>query len=128
MSIENLFEAATKGKFRFQFKGLISTEDIFDLSVENLDSIFKGLNSQMKQVDEESLLNIKTKADKELNTKIEIVKYIVNMKLEEKDLKSKEVAKREQKQKLLGILSNKQNEELNNKSPEELIKMINELD
>jgi len=123
-----LFEAATKGKFRFQFKGLISTEDIFDLSVENLDSIFKGLNSQMKQVDEESLLNIKTKADKELNTKIEIVKYIVNMKLEEKDLKSKEVAKREQKQKLLGILSNKQNEELNNKSPEELIKMINELD
>lgn len=45
----NMFEIALINKFRFPFKGLIATEDLFDLSVEDLDSIFKKLNSQIKK-------------------------------------------------------------------------------
>lgn len=128
MTTTNIFEVAVRGKFRFPFKGLISVEDLFDLSVENLDSIFKTLNSQLKQVQEESLLNTKTKEDKELDTKIEIVKYIVNVKLEERELRNKVKEKKEQKQKILEILSNKQEESLQNKSVDELQKMLEELD
>lgn len=124
---EKMFELATRGKFRFPFKGMLSCEDLWDLSVQNLDSIFKSLNSELKQVQEESLLNTKTKQDKELDTKIEIVKYIVGIKLEEEAAKLKLKSQREQKQKILEIMSAKQNENLQNKSVEELEKMLNEL-
>ena len=46
----SIFEKATRGKMRFQFKGLVSVEDLWDLSVQDLDKIFKSLNSQKKQI------------------------------------------------------------------------------
>ncbi|WP_197492099.1 hypothetical protein [Paenibacillus jamilae] len=128
MTNEKMFEVALKNKFRFPFKGLVSTEDLFDLKVEDLDAIFKTLNSQLKRVKEESLLDTKTKEDKEIDVKIEIVKYIVTTKLAEKKLHLKAREQKEQKQKILAILSTKQNEDLQNKSVEELKAMLNELD
>lgn len=128
MSTENIFEIAAKNKIRFPFKGLVNTEDLWDLNVENLDSIFKTLNSQLKQVKEESLLNTKTREDKELDVKIEIVKYIVSTKLAEKEAQSKAKAQKEQKQKIQEILFSKQNQELENKSVEELQAMLGELE
>ncbi len=124
---EKMFEVAVRTKMRFPFKGLVSVEDLWDLSVRDLDSVFKVLNSQLKQVKEESLLEIKTKEDKELDTKIEIVKYIVGVKLEEENLRLKAKEKREQKQKILEILSVKQDQSLQNKSEEELQSMLDEL-
>lgn len=125
---KNIFEFATRNKIRFLFKGMISVEDLWDLSVENLDSIFKVLNSQAKQVKEESLLDNKTKEDEILDIKIEIVKYIVKEKLDAADLRRKQRKNKEKKQKLLSILENKREEDLQNKSVEEIEKMINELD
>lgn len=127
MTIEKMFEVATRSKMRFQFKGLISVEDLWDLSVQQLDAIFKGLNSELKQVQEESLLNTKTKEDKELDVKIEIVKHIVNVKLEEENSRLKAKAQKEQKQKIMEILSAKQDESLQNKSIDELKAMLEEL-
>lgn len=71
----NMFEIATRNKFRFPFKGVISTEDLWDLSVESLDNVFKTLNSEMKKTKEESLLSTKSKDDEVLELKIEIVKH-----------------------------------------------------
>lgn len=125
---KSIFEVAVRGKFRFEFRGYISTEDLFDLSVEELDSIFKKLNSQIKQVKEESLLGVKTKADKELEIKIEIVKYIVADKLEERAKALEAREKRAQKAKILEILAEKQDMTLQGKSEEELQKMLKDLD
>jgi len=127
MTKEQMFEVAVRSKFRFPFRGLIVTEDLWDLSITELDSIFKTLNSQLKQVKEESLLNTKTKEDKELDTKIEIVKYIFNTKIEEENARLKAKENKEKKQKILEIIANKQDESLQNKSEEELMKMLNDL-
>lgn len=41
----NMFEIATKNKYRYPFnKGLITTEDLWNLSLKDLDNIFKVLN------------------------------------------------------------------------------------
>lgn len=125
---KNIFEIATKNKIRFSFRGVISVEDLWDLSVEDLDSIFKSLNSKAKEKNEESLLNIQTKENEILNIKIEIIKHIVTEKLNESNLRKKQIENRKKKQKLLSILKSKEDEDLKNKSTEEIEKMINELD
>ena len=127
MKTEKMFETAVRNKFRFTFKGQISVEDLWDLSLKELDSIFKILNSQLKQTKEESLLEVKTKDDEILDTKIEIVKHIVNIKLEENNARLQEKEKKEQKQKILSILATKEEESLQNKTVEELTAMLGEL-
>ena len=123
-----MFEQATRLKMRFPFRGLVSVEDLWDLSVRDLDSVFKILNSELKQTKEESLLDVKTKEDAELQLKIDIVKHIVEIKLAEEDLRLKAMERREQKQKILEVLSAKQDESLQGKTVEELEAMLDELD
>jgi len=124
----NMFEVAIRNKFRFEFKGVQSVESLWDLPVRDLDTIFKGLNSQLKEVKEESLLDTKTKQDEELDIKIEIVKYIVKTKLDEEKSKVDTKAKKEEKQKLLQLLDLKKNEARQSMTEEEIQKKIDELD
>lgn len=128
MKVENIFEYTTRNKVRFSFRGLISVEDLWDLSLTNLDSIYKELNKQSKQSEEESLLNIKTQEDELLNVQIEIVKHIVSVKLAEKEAREKASAKKAQKQKIMSIIAAKQDEALQNSSIDDLQKMLDELD
>ena len=124
----NIFEVATRNKMRFVFRGLVSVEDLWDLSTKDLDSIFKTLNAQLKQEKEESLLEVKTQQNEELDTKVQIVKYIVQVKLAEEQARLNARKIKEQKQKILEILSVKEDTDLQNKSTEELTKMLNELE
>jgi len=82
----------------------------------------------LKKVKEESLLEVKSTEDQILDTKIEIVKYIFNVKQEEeqKRLKAKEL--KDKKQRLMEILASKEDQDLLGKSTEEIKKMINELE
>ena len=117
----NMFEIATRNKFRFPFKGVISTEDLWDLSVESLDNVFKTLNSEMKKTKEESLLSTKSKDDEVLELKIEIVKHIVAVK---KEARERKFLDRERNQKIMSIIAAKQDEQLHNMSVEELQKLL----
>lgn len=126
MDANKMFEVAVRNKFRFPFKGVISVEDLWDLSVQQLDGIFKTLKSQEKKAQEESLLDTRTPEDEILTAKIEIIKYIVNTKLEEAKQAERAKEAHDQKQKILGILAEKQDEDLRNKTPEELIAMLNQ--
>ncbi|MCE4883888.1 hypothetical protein LW316_10150 [Clostridioides difficile] len=126
--MENIFEIATRNKFRFAFRGLISVEDLWDLRLEQLDEVYKTLTTEMKKANEESLLKIKTKDQKDVELKIKIVKYIVELKLIEAENRNKEKKKKEQKQQILELINKKENQELENKSIEELNSMINDLE
>lgn len=124
----NLFEMATRKKFRFPFKGMISVEDLWELSVQNLDTVFKALNAEAKQAKEESLLATKSAEETILDAKIEIVKHIVKTKLDEAAERQKAAEKREQKHRLQELIANKQDEALQGKSIEELQAMLSALD
>lgn len=125
---KNMFEIATRTKMRFPFKGMISVEDLWDLSVQNLDKVFKTLNSQRKEAQEESLLHEKSSADKVLDTQIEIVKYIVNVKFEEQAARIEANKNKEKRQKIMALMAKKDDEALENMSREELQKMLDELE
>lgn len=127
METGKLFETATRNKMRFPFRGMISVEDLWDLSLTNLDSVFKTLNAEAKKSEEESLLETKSKENEELSNKIEIVKYIVNIKLEEKKTRENARKNAEMKQRLLEIKAKRQDAALENMSDEELDKMLAEL-
>lgn len=128
MAINELFIVATRQKFRFPFKGVATVEDLWDLNVRDLDTIFKSLNSQRKQAQEDSLLAIKSKEDSVLEAKIEIVKYIVATKLAEAEQNRIRAEKREKRNRIAEILADKQDEELRGKSVAELQAMLGELD
>ena len=126
--MSNMFEKAVKGKYRFPYKGQIAVEDLYDLPLRSLDTVFKTLNAEVKKTDEESLLQTKSAEDDILATKIEIVKYIINEKLEEKKNQQEAAERKEKKQKIMQIIATKQDEALQNASVEDLQKMLDELD
>lgn len=120
----DLFKIANKKKYRFNYKGVISVEDLWDLSVEELDKIYKSLKSKQKSASEESLLQTVSKEDKELINKIEIIKIIVTDKLAAKDRAMKAASQRAQNQRILEIMADKQDAALKEKSIEELQNML----
>lgn len=105
---KNLFEIATRNRYRFNYKGVMTVEDLWSLRVEDLDAIFKMLNRQKKAADEDSLLATKSAADTELANKIELVKYIVSVKLTEAEDRKTAAEKKEQRDKILAIMAKKQ--------------------
>lgn len=127
MEGNKMFEVATRKKFRFPFKGSISVEDLWDLSLQQLDGIYKALNSQQKQAQEASLLTVRTAEDEDLSLKIEIIKHIVSVKQDEINaaVRAKEV--KDQREKIMAILADKQDQDLRSKTPEELQAMLNQL-
>lgn len=124
----NVFEIATRNKYRFPYRGQISVEDMWDLSVTELDKIFKTLNKQIKTAQEESLLETKTKEDETIENQISIVRHIVSVKQKEANDRLREKERKAQKQRIMEIMADKEDEDLKSKSTEELRKMLEELD
>ena len=126
--MKNIFMNATKNKYRYNYKGLITTEDLWVLSLEELDSIYKNLKKQQKESNEESLLTEVSKEDKVINEKIEIVKAIVADKLAAKERAKNAAKKKAENQRILEIMADKQDAALKEKSLEELQAMLSDED
>lgn len=79
----NIFEQASRRKYRFSTaQGLLSADDLWDLPLTstrhvNLNSIAIDLHKQIKDSAEVSFVETKSVTDTDLETKFEIVKYII---------------------------------------------------
>lgn len=123
--METIFTNASRKKYRFNYKGVITTEDLWDLSLKDLDSIYKSLRKQEKMEDEEeSLLTTKTAADTELSEKIAIVKFIVQTKQEEAAAAMNAKVKADRRQEILSVIDKKKKAALDEMSIEDLTKML----
>lgn len=126
-----LFEMASQFKFRYPYKGMITTEDLWDLSMSQLDTVYKALNKELNVTQEDGLIVTKS-ADEgvkanELRNKLEIVKYIFNAKQQAAELQRMAAENAAKKQHILGILAQKKENALQNMSEEELTQMLAEL-
>ena len=124
---KNLFEIATRNRYRFNYKGVMTVEDLWSLRVEDLDTIFKALNRQKKTADEDSLLATKSAEDQDLANKIDIVKYIVSVKLAEAADRVSAAEKKAQRDKILEIVAKKKDKALEDMDIEDLMKKLEEL-
>lgn len=120
-NMTNIWIESLKNKYRFEFKGLISVEDLFDLTLADLDVIYKNLKKEEKDLQGDSLLeNEENPKVREVNVKIELVKEIFDMKKAEIARAEKALANKAQKDKILAIIEDKENQELSEKSIDEL--------
>lgn len=124
---DNLFEIAIRSKYRYIYKGVITTEDLWDLDVVELNEIFKSLKSEQRKATEESLLAQPTLEDTVLDNKIAIIRHIVSTKLDEARQAGQAKELHDKRQKLMAIMAEKQDAALRAKSPEELQKMLEEM-
>ena len=122
----DILEKAIRLKLRFNFKGMLTVEDLWDLKLNELDMIYKQLDQQKKLQESESLLTNNLINDI-VNLQIEIIKYVVEQKQAEQLAEQTKIEKQQQKQKILEILSRKQDDDLQNKSTEDLLKMLENL-
>ena len=123
----SMFEIATRKKYRFPFRGMISTEDLWDLTLEQLDTVYKTLNKQVKTEEETSLMT-QSATDETTANMIEIVKHVFTTKQEEANERRLAAKNAEKKKRILEVIAQKQDESLMSMSLEDLQKLADGLD
>lgn len=122
-----MFEAATRNKYRFPFRGQISVEDLWDLTPAQLNTVFKTLSTEAKAAEEESLVRQRTEEEVVLENKIAIVRYIFEKKQEEAEARKQKAVNAEKRRRLMDLIASKEEAALGEKSIEDLKKMLEEL-
>ena len=131
----DIFEQATRLKLRFATNriGEITAEDLFDLPLtsrvgrENLDDMARGLHKQLRNGDDVSFVEPSRTSDPVIQLRFDIVKHVINAKLEENKAEAKKRDDAEKKQKILALIADKKDDELKGKPLEELEAMLTAL-
>lgn len=126
----NIFEFASRAKLRFNSpKGQLTVEDLWDLPLTsatgkaNLDTIAQELHRELKQSSETvSFVRPASTTDsvQQLQMQFDVVKYIIDVRVKERDEAAAATKRRETKQQILEIIERKKAGALEGKSLEEL--------
>lgn len=126
MSTPN-FELAVKLKVRFATsRGDASLEQLYDMPLTSrngfdLDTTARSVYQELKSIDEVSFVSsVPNKAKDLLQLKLDLITHVIASKLDENAKVLKAAKNKEERQKLLGILNQKQEEELSTLSADEI--------
>lgn len=123
----NMFEKASRLKLRFQSaNGRVSTEDLWDLPLSQLDVMAKGLRRELRET-EDSFIEDK-KSDAQIELRFEIIKYVIEQKLAERDAKLQAKERAQRRQVLQEALEKKQIAALDGMSVADIKKELAALD
>lgn len=126
-NIGELFIQATKEKFRFFHKGLIQIEDLWDLSLTDLDNMYRTYNKELKEMSEDSLLDEKEDFYSLLEKRIDIIKYVVRDKQERIRAEEQRLSDIVKKQKIMEELDKRKEESIKSLSTDELQEELEKL-
>lgn len=125
---KNLFEIAARKKYRFNTsKGLLTTEDLYDLSLDSLDRIAVSVNNEIKESQTETFLSKTPKSNADAENKLEILKSIITLKQDQAAAKKEATERRAKLARLQELYDQKLNEAEKGKSADELAALIAEL-
>ena len=130
----DIFETASKQKIRFSSaRGELTTEQLWDLPLQSktnfdLDNVAKSANAELKALTDDSFVATAEKPGKEQATvKLEIVKHVIAVRLAENEAARFAASRKAEREKLLGILGDKQDEALKSMTPEQIQARLAEL-
>ena len=125
----DIFERAAKEKIRFSFRGLIATEDLWDLSMGDLDVLFKEINIILKEQSGEGLIKDTSKStiSEALQLRADIVRHVFEEKQKMANDAEAKVLRMEKKKRIMEIITDKQDETLASKSVAELKEMLDDM-
>lgn len=124
----SIFKQATRQKMRFQTtRGVITTEDLWELNLNQLNTLAKSLKKNLKQSQEDDFLEETPAEDKEIKLQFDVVLEVLETKKAERKAEREEAEKKVKREKILGLLAKKQDEALESKSEEELLKELEAL-
>lgn len=133
----NIFERAVRTKLRFPSPvGDLTTEQVWELNLTSktanhpcLDSLARSAHSDLKEIEEGSFVEVKPDPRKTvLELRLDILKHIIQAKLDLKAENERAAENAERKRRLLAALNVKEEAELTNMSKEDLEKEIAKLD
>ncbi len=129
MSTENnthtLFVIAARNKYRFEStKGLLQVEDLYDLNLTSLDNIAVALDEKIQKLGRKTFIEKRTNSTKELEEKLEIIKFVIQTKQKEDEERKAKQAASQQREFLKALREKKQLAQLENLSLEEIEKQI----
>lgn len=119
--MSQLFITAARNKVRFSTnRGLLTVEDLWDLSLESLDRIAVSIDEAVQKHGRKSFIGAQPKEAEGLQTQFDLVKFVIDTKLAEK-AEAKTAADREAQVTFLkGLLEKKQLADLENMTPDEI--------
>ncbi len=126
------FEKASKMKLRFDTdRGFVTTEDLWDIPLRgnafSLDNIASNHQALVKQSGQKSFVEKKSTKDAELVLKFDIIKSVIDTKLAEEEQAEIKVMNKAQKEKILDIIADKEDDALAELSVKDLRKMAKKL-
>ena len=128
MNINDLFVVAARKKFRFDStKGQLQVEDLFDFPLNSLDTIAIALDEKIQKAGRKSFVAKKSVSTGDDESKLEIVKFVIETKQAEEDSRKTKAANESQKTFLKDLLQKKNMEKLESLSPEEIQKQLDQL-
>lgn len=126
----NIFETASRMKLRFpSTRGDLTSEQLWDLGLNDLDHSARTVNTELKHVTEESFIATKPHPDKpRFELQLEILKHVIKVKQSEIEAEKERSERSEKRRKLVEALAVKEDEALNKKSRATLLKELEALD
>ena len=133
--MSNIFELATRKALRFGTeRGPVTVEQLWQMPLQSknlfdLDNVAKACNAKVKSFAEESFVTTASSnpAKAEAELALEVVKHIIAVKMAEAADAAQAAKKAETRQKILGIMAEKQDEALKGMSMDELKKQLDAL-
>jgi hypothetical protein len=123
----DMFEQASRLKTRFpSTRGELTVEQLWDLPLQSkagfdLNSIAIGVNRALKEVSEESFVStVANPARSSLDLQLEIVKYIISVKITANRLALERAERVSEIERLTAILARKQGEKLDALTEDEI--------
>lgn len=118
----NIFERAARAKLRFlTSKGNLSTEQLFDLTLSQLDTVARSVNKTIKAEGEVSFIKENQSKTQVADTlRLDLLKHVIATKQSQIEAAETRAANATRKRRLEAALANKQDEALGNMSEAQL--------
>jgi hypothetical protein len=119
------FKTASRLKLRFQTsKGLLTTEQLWDLSIGDLDTLAVSLEEEHAKSGKKSFVVKSSAKDKTSKLKFDVVLDVLNTKVEEEQAATEAKEVKEHNKKIIELIAEKQDESLKGKTVKQLEAML----